>query len=149
MGRCSRGPVKSKVNRKFSVTTRLSRYRISNAYIDHQVGLLYDNLESKGILNDTLIIIIADYGEPFGEHKLFSNGNSLCRPLLHVPLMIIMPGQFPRRIVLSDAVSLHEIPATVIDLLGISMNIQFPGESLSRYWWDVNSNKRISVPLIS
>lgn len=124
-------------------------YDASIAYIDHQIGLLYDNLQSRGILNDTLIIITADHGEQFGEHKLFSHGNSLYRPLLHVPLMIIMPGQVPRKIASSDAASLHEIPATVIDLLGISTNIQFPGESLSRYWLDVNSNKLDNLPLIS
>jgi arylsulfatase A-like enzyme len=119
------------------------------AYIDHQVGLLYDELARKGVLDDTLVIITADHGEQFGEHGLFSHGNSLYRPLLYVPLMLLLPGQVPQRIKLSNEASLHEIPATVVDLLGINANYQFPGKSLSRFWSNGNDKIPNRTPLFS
>ena len=119
------------------------------AYLDHQVGLLYEELAHRGVLDDTLVIITSDHGEQFGEHGLLSHGNSLYRPLLHVPLIIQIPGQVQQRIKFSDEVSLHEIPATVIDLLGISTNFQFPGRSLSRFWLNGDSKSLDQVPLLS
>jgi arylsulfatase A-like enzyme len=119
------------------------------AYIDQQVGLLYDALARKGVLDDTLLIIVADHGEQFGEHGLFSHGNSLYRSLLHVPLMMLMPGKVPERIALSDAVSLHELPVTVVDLLDLSTSFNFPGKSLSRFWQDGNGKIQNQLPLMS
>ena len=119
------------------------------ASVDRQVGLLYDELARKGVLEDTLVIITADHGEQFGEHKLFVHGDSLYRPLLYVPLMLLLPGQVPQRVKLSNEASLREIPATVVDLLGINANYQFPGRSLSRFW--INGNDKIpnQMPLLS
>jgi arylsulfatase A-like enzyme len=124
-------------------------YDASIAYIDHQVGLLYDELARRGILDDTFVIITADHGEQFGEHKLYSHGNSLYRPLLYVPLLLLLPGKVPGRTFLNNEVSLHEIPATVVDLLGIKTNLHFPGASFSRFWLNARGNKQDALPLIS
>jgi arylsulfatase A-like enzyme len=119
------------------------------ALLDHQVGLLYDQLARKGVLEDTLVIITADHGEQFGEHSLFLHGNSLYRPLLYVPLMMMLPGRIPQRVKLSNEASLHEIPATVVDLLGINASYQFPGKSISRFWLNGNDKIPNQIPLLS
>lgn len=141
-------------NKMDSITPKVTKgleeaYDASIAYLDQQVGLLYDELARKGVLDDTLVIITSDHGEQFGEHQLYSHGNSLYRPLLHIPLMMFLPGQFSNRIALEDEVSLHEIPATVMELLGLQTNFQFPGKSLSRFWSDVINRNSEEKPLLS
>jgi arylsulfatase A-like enzyme len=38
--------------------------------------------------------------------------------------------------VVSDPVSLRDVPATVVDLLGLGRDTPFPGRSLARFWQD-------------
>ncbi len=103
------------------------------AYIDAQVGRLLDELTRRGLRERTIIIITSDHGEQFGEHGLFDHGQSLYRPLLEVPLVISYPPGVAGPVVLQEAVSLRDLPATVLDLLGIE-NRDFPGASWRRYW---------------
>jgi arylsulfatase A-like enzyme len=141
-------------NKMDSVTSRETKglneaYDASIAYLDQQIGSLYDELARKGVLDDTFVIITSDHGEQFGEHDLYSHGNSLYRPLLYVPLMVLLPGQVSQRITLEDEVSLHEIPATVMEVLGLRTNYQFPGKSLSRFWSGVINSNSEEKPLLS
>ena len=74
------------------------------ADLDEQLGRLIDELERRGVLDRTWVIITADHGESFGEHPgVFRHGTSLYQTELHVPLVIIPPvagrrrGSSPRR----------------------------------------------------
>jgi arylsulfatase A-like enzyme len=80
------------------------------------------------------VIVTSDHGELFGEHGLFIHGNCLYRRVLQVPLLISYPSGLPSDIRVSNAVSLRDIPATVLDLIGAEENQPFPGSSLARYW---------------
>ncbi len=115
------------------VRTELAAYEGSIAYIDHQIGSLMAELERRGDLGNTLVIITSDHGEHFGEHRLFGHGNSLYRQLLHVPLLILFPEKLPAGKRIGDIVSLRDIPATVLDILGLEVEAQFPGSSLVRF----------------
>jgi arylsulfatase A-like enzyme len=55
-------------------------------------------------------------------------------PEVHVPLLIVAPGHAPRGRVVREAVSLRDIPATVVDMLGYAQESPFPGLSLARAW---------------
>jgi arylsulfatase A-like enzyme len=114
--------------------TELDAYESCIAYIDHQVGLLLDELEKRDLFENTLIIITSDHGEQFGEHNLFGHGNSLYLPLLHVPLLVSFPDRVPAGKSVKEAVTLRDIPATVVDLLKLEDVAQFPGNSLARHW---------------
>jgi arylsulfatase A-like enzyme len=109
------------------------RYDASIAQLDAQLGKLFTELERRGILQNTIVIVAADHGEQFGEHAVMGHGNSLYLPVLHVPLMIRFPGQVPQGAV-TRPVSLRDIPATVADLSGLGGDVSFPGRSLARYW---------------
>jgi hypothetical protein len=49
------------------------------AYLDGQLGRLFQELAERGILEDTLVIVTADHGEHFGERQIFGHGCSLYR----------------------------------------------------------------------
>ena len=104
------------------------------AYLDHHLGLLFDELERRGTLENTVIIVTSDHGEQFDEHGLLGHGNSLYLPLLHVPLFIVYPPAVPAGRRSTAYVSLRDLPATVVDLVDATEAAVFPGNSLAPYW---------------
>ena len=73
------------------------------------------------------------YVQEFQEHQVMSHGNSLYRASVQVPFLIVYPGRLSPGEIVPDPVSLRDIPATVLDLIGISNGATFPGNSLTRY----------------
>jgi len=132
------------------IQVELDAYDGAISYLDHHVGLLFDELDRRGLLGNTMVIITSDHGEQFGEHGLFSHGNSLYLPNLHVPLLIIFPSHVPGDVMVSQPVSLRDLPATVMDILGLEETPRFPGTSLVRYWRSRKDPSDMGVwPLLS
>lgn len=104
------------------------------AYLDFHIGKLIDELARRGILENTLIVITSDHGEALGEHGLFGHGRSLYSQEIHVPLVILPPGRAGSGRVVAEPVSLRDLPATFIDVLGLAEESPFPGKSLAGYW---------------
>ena len=104
------------------------------AYLDSEVGRLMAELEHRGILDHTIVVIVSDHGEQFGEHGMVDHGNSLYRVLLQVPLVIRYPAQVPAGRVVTQPVSLRDLPRTLLDLAGFGDDTTFPGRSLARQW---------------
>ncbi len=108
------------------------------AYLDQRLGELFDELQRRGLLDQTLVIVTADHGEGLGEHELFDHGESLYRNEIHVPLLIVPPARNQSPGVASDTVSLRDLPATIVDLIGLGDGAPFPGRSLARLWRDTS-----------
>jgi arylsulfatase A-like enzyme len=118
------------------------------AYLDHHLGFLFRELEHRGLLQNTLVIVTSDHGEEFGEHGLFIHGNGLYLPSLHVPLLISFPGRVPRGKSIREAVSLRDLPATIVGLLNLKSVSPIPGKSLARYWDDLRSAKHSGTDVL-
>ena len=80
------------------------------------------------------MIVTADHGEGLGEHNLFDHGESLYRTEIRVPLLIVPPLGQSLSLVVGEMVSLRDLPATIVDLLGLRVGSPFPGMSLARFW---------------
>jgi arylsulfatase A-like enzyme len=115
------------------------------SYLDRGLGMLLDELETRGVLKDTLVIVTSDHGEHLGDHRLFFHGCSLYRQLVQVPLVIVGPEVVPADRVIAHPVSLRDLPATVVDLLGLGRGAPFPGQSLARFW---NEPDRVVAPRV-
>ena len=116
-------------------------------YIDAQIGNLLAELDQRGLRQKTWVIVTADHGEHFGEHGLYIHGNSLYRPLIDVPLLVIPPDE-PNVRQLADPVSLRDLATTVADIAGLKEKSPFPGHSLRHYWDDaVDAPPRRDPPL--
>ena len=92
------------------------------------------NSSRRGVLDNTLVIVTSDHGEHLGDHLLFFHGCSLYRQLVQVPLVIVDNKGVPSGRVVAEPVSLCDVPATVVDLLGLGRDAPFPGRSLARFW---------------
>jgi arylsulfatase A-like enzyme len=106
------------------------------AYLDDQLGQLFDALDSRGALKNTLIVVTADHGELHGEHNAYGHGSHLYRQVADVPLLVAGPRSVPRGKTVAGPVSLRDLPATVVDLLKIPGATPFPGSSLAGCWAD-------------
>lgn len=116
------------------IQAELDAYDSAIAYLDHQLGLLFEQLQKRNVLANTLVIVTSDHGEEFGEHGVMDHSYSLYLPVLHVPLLISFPSHVPAAKSVRAPVTLRDLPATVIDLLDINQKSDLPGLSLARYW---------------
>jgi arylsulfatase A-like enzyme len=105
------------------------------ADLDERLGELFGELQRRGVLDHTLVIVTSDHGEGLGEHDLFFHGESLYRTEIRVPLLIVLPGR-GRPATVSETVSLRDLPATIVDLTGHATGAPFPGTSLVGLWGD-------------
>lgn len=110
------------------------RYERCIQSLDANVGRLFDELERRGELKNTLVVITSDHGEQFGEHELTGHSNSLYRQLTQVPLIVIHAGRVPPGIRVPNVVGTREIAATILEAAGGKGGSGIPGRPLSRFW---------------
>jgi arylsulfatase A-like enzyme/Flp pilus assembly protein TadD len=99
------------------------------AFADAQVGRLIRFLKSRGLYENTLIVLSGDHGESLGEHGEKTHGFFIYNATLHVPLIIHMPGKSPSRIV-TDLANLADLMPTMLQALKIAVPAQVQGRSL-------------------
>jgi arylsulfatase A-like enzyme len=133
----------------YYLTMARDAYDSGLAYLDEQLGALFDELQRLAVLDNTLVVITSDHGEGLGEHDLFDHGESLYRSELDVPLLILPPGRGRSACVVPDVVSLRDLPATVVDLAGLSAGSPFPGHSLADLWRSSASRKPAQSEVMS
>ena len=104
------------------------RYDGEIHFTDAHVGKLLRFIEAQPWGKRTAIIVKADHGEAFGEHKQTRHGFELWEPLVHVPLFIRVPGVTPRRI--EQPRSQIDLAPTILDLLGVAAPATLAGVSL-------------------
>jgi arylsulfatase A-like enzyme len=85
-------------------------------FTDRHVGRLLDFVTAQPWGASTAIILTADHGEAFGEHKLWGHGRELWEPLVRVPLIVVVPGAAPKRVTVRR--SHIDLAPTVLELLG-------------------------------
>ncbi|MEO2170005.1 MAG: sulfatase, partial [bacterium] len=95
---------------------------------DLMAGLL-DTLEQLGLAEDTLLVVLSDHGESFGEHGIPGHGFAAHEEQLRVPLILRGPGIPVGRRVAGPA-SLTDVAPTLLELLGLAPLAQGQGQSL-------------------
>jgi len=102
-------------------------------FVDHEVDLVLQELDRRGLLERTIVVITSDHGETFGEHGRVGHGHTLYPEETHVPLVIRLPESLdrelsgPRNSHIAAPVGLRDLPATLLDLLDLPS--EFPGRS--------------------
>jgi len=100
------------------------------SFTDKHIGRVLDYLDDSGLLDSTLVIITADHGEELMDRDRFGHGKTVYQELIHVPLIVYVPGrQDMVGIRVKANVEVRSIAKTVSDPNGIKTN-DFQGESL-------------------
>ncbi len=106
----------------------MEKYDYEIAFADLWVGKLLAAVKELGLADDTAIVVMADHGEAWGEHKAFFHGSDLFDEQLRVPLIISIPGQAPKK--LDDRVALIDVAPTLIEMVGGAPPATMRGHSL-------------------
>jgi arylsulfatase A-like enzyme len=104
-------------------------------YMDEQLQQLIAGLSDRGVLARTIFIVTSDHGEEFGERdpSVVEHSLTLHTSSTLIPFVLVYPPAVPAGARLRQAVSLRDIPATVVELAKIPGENPFPGVPVARY----------------
>jgi hypothetical protein len=108
------------------------RYDAAVADADRKLGALLASLEERGLLANTLIAVVSDHGESFGDHGVKNHGTSLYQSQIHVPLILWAGSALPS-VAVADVVGLADVAPTLLDLFDLPPLPEADGVSLVRY----------------
>jgi arylsulfatase A-like enzyme len=93
------------------------------AFADQEAGYLRGELESRGLLDNTVVIVTGDHGEGLFEHAFIGHNTQVFEETAHVPLMISLPAslraEYPSARIPS-LVDLTDIAPTILDIFGLT-----------------------------
>jgi hypothetical protein len=110
---------------------RKQRFVRNLAAIDRQLAKLIATLRARKLLGRTALIVTADHGEGFGQHGTKYHCETLYEELLHVPLLMKLPGV--KRRTVSTPVSIIDLGPTILDLFRLPTPGHYMGQSLTGF----------------
>lgn len=105
------------VTEQFGVKREMDRYDGEIAFTDEEIGRVLDLLDKLELTEHTAILFTADHGEEFKDHGGLYHRDTLYREVLHVPLILRVPGSPAGRD--SRIGSLIDVAPTILDLVGL------------------------------
>jgi arylsulfatase A-like enzyme len=113
------------------VAQSIALYDGEIAYVDWAIGNLVSGLRSRGLLDNTVVMVTADHGENFGEHGIYFQHTQLYEAALHVPMVVHYPPKLqPTRV--KGLVQEVDVFPTLMELAGISHEAPLDGVSMLR-----------------
>jgi choline-sulfatase len=106
------------------------------AFADQEIGRLLDFLRERKLLARTLVILVSDHGEGFGEHGEETHGILLYQGTLKVAFIVRPPegarfaGKRPAGRRSAEPVMLVDLVPTALEMLGIKDEVKVDGRSL-------------------
>lgn len=109
----------------------IAAYYTSVEYLDRNIGRVLDTLRRLKLEEDTLVVYMADHGYDLGHHGRFEKHCGYDQAL-RVPLILRWPGRV-RRGEVRDMTEHVDVPATLVDLMGLDALPVMHGRSLRPY----------------
>ena len=95
---------------------------------DAAIGRILDHLRRQNRLDSTLVVIMGDHGEAFGEHDARIHGTNIYEEQIHIPLLLINPrldgSKWP------TVGGIIDIGPTILHVLGLRQEPDVDGRSL-------------------
>ena len=108
----------------------LEHYLAALRHQDRFIGEVYRALEARGLLENTILVLVGDHGEAFGEHRRRQHDVVPYEEVIRVPAFLHLPERFgePRRI--SGLRQLTDLFPTLLNLAQVSWEGTVPGKDL-------------------
>ncbi|NLY37571.1 MAG: sulfatase-like hydrolase/transferase, partial [Tissierellia bacterium] len=95
------------------------------AFVDKWVGKLFATIDELGLLDNTLIIVLADHGHPHGDHgTIMKTPENLYSELLKIPLLVRLPGASLKDKRVFPIVGTQDIPVSILEFLGMGIETE-------------------------
>jgi len=110
----------------------IDHYNGEIALVDHYVGKITEDLRNAGKLDNTMIVVVGDHGEGFGEHNEFGHSIFCYEETLKVPLIFYHPHGL-KPLVVKNRVNLIDLMPTILDLYGETVPKGLDGRSVASW----------------
>jgi hypothetical protein len=97
-------------------------------WVDDHIAHIVAALDALGLADRTAIIVTADHGDEFFEHGFKGHRRTLYDEVVHVPLIMRIPGQASA--VVDTPVSLVDLMPTILELTGVPAPAGLDGTSV-------------------
>ena len=101
------------------------------AWTDDRVGALLDDIERRGALENTIVMVTSDHGEEFFEHGAKQHRAQLYAESLHVPLIVAWPKGLPAGRRVPGLVGLVDVAPTLYSLADLPAPPHLSGRDLA------------------
>ena len=100
------------------------------AWTDYHVGMIMDELDALKLRDSTIVVLLSDHGEEFFEHGGKDHRRTLYDEVIHIPLIIRMPGRVPARGRFSEQARMIDVLPTILELANVTPPKVIMGQSL-------------------
>ena len=125
--------------RRWTPATGMNAYDNGILQADHSIEQILSKLDAKGYLANSIVVILGDHGEAFGEHGITGHTLSVYQETLHIP-MIFIGGEYANL----EYATQSDVAPTILAQLGLPKPASWEGRSLvdaapktiSTHWTD-------------
>jgi len=104
-------------------------YYAAVSYIDHQVGILIEEVNKLGLAENTIIVVWGDHGWHLGDQRVWGK-HTIFESALKSTLVIKVPGKKSSGKTNQSIVETVDIYPTLLELSGIEAPYELDGQSL-------------------
>ena len=118
----------------------INRYYNNLSLLDHMIKRIYNHLKDQGLLERTILVIMGDHGQAFGQHhpNNFMHYRYSYNENLETPAILYQPALFNPKIFRFPTSHVDILP-TLLDAMRITYPATvFDGESLFKHKWRQN-----------
>ncbi len=110
-----------------STRSDLAKYYDEIKRFDHHIGLVVKELQVQQVLDNTVIIVMADNGRPFPRDKtrVYDSG-------MKTPFIVHWPNTIKKKGVSNSLISSVDIAPTLLDICNINVPKTFQGHSFKK-----------------
>ncbi len=101
------------------------------AYWDAMLGQMLEFLRGRGLLDNAAVVVTSDHGDMFGEHGLWTHGNSVYEEVVRIPLLVRYPGITAAGLTVDAPAQNIDIMPTLLEWAGAAPVAGLDGVSLS------------------
>ncbi|GIN70574.1 sulfatase [Bacillus sp. J14TS2] len=97
-------------------------------YLDDHIGMIFEQLEKQGVMEEVIIIITADHGENMGELGIYGEHGTADQGTCHIPMIIRWPGLKSGHV--DNDFHYHlDLPPTIAELIDVEPAERWDGQS--------------------
>ena len=121
----------------------ITLYDAEVASLDDTLGRVFDFLRDNDLMEATVIAVVSDHGEEFGEHgRVAWHSHTLYNELIKTPLIIAGPG-VPEGLRVADHTRNIDVAPTLLELAGVTVPEHFQGFDLAPLWHGEETQSRV------
>jgi len=102
--------------------------------MDKYIGVILDNLEKQGQLENTLIVFTTDHGHHLGTHNLTAKGGFAFEEDLRVPFIVTWKGHYPAERRSSALLSFVDLMPSFLKVAGRAIPPTISGKDVTALW---------------